>query len=245
MKRKILIVDDDKKIRVLLKQVLEKNLYDVSAVEDGESFLAEFSRHGDEFSLFILDVMLPDIDGFTLCKSVRRESDIPIIMLTASAEETDRIVGLELGADDYIAKPFNSRELVARIKAIHRRTAQETAQPPRFYHFLGFVMDMAERKVTGSTGEEIPLSGLDFQLLRYFVEHAGDILDRSVLCEETRGRDVGISDRSLDVQISRLRIRLNDDGHQPLLIKTVRGIGYVFSADVSSSQSLADLPQPG
>ncbi len=181
--------------------------------------------------------MLPDTDGFALCKAVRRRSDVPIIMLTASSDETDRVVGLELGADDYIAKPYSPRELLARIKAIHRRTGIESSTAPRYYRFVGFTLDAVERKVIDPDGQIVPLTGLDFQLLRYFVEHPGDVLDRSVLCEETRGRDAGPLDRSLDVQISRLRLRLRDDGKQPFLIKTVRGAGYVFSSDVSVSHA--------
>jgi two-component system OmpR family response regulator len=235
--RKILIVDDDQKTRTLLKTYLEKNQYEVRLAHDGETFLAEFQRYGDDLSLVILDVMLPDTDGFALCKIVRRRSDVPIIMLTASSDETDRVVGLELGADDYIAKPYSPRELLARIKAIHRRTGVENSSSPRYYRFVGFTLDTVERTVVDAEGQIVPLTGLDFQLLRYFVEHPGDILDRSVLCEETRGRDAGPLDRSLDVQISRLRLRLHDDGKQPLLIKTVRGAGYVFSTDVSVSNA--------
>jgi len=232
--RKILIVDDDQKTRVLLKTYLEKNQYEAILAHDGESFLAELHAHADQLSLVILDVMLPDTDGFVLCREVRQRSNVPIIMLTASSDETDRVVGLELGADDYIAKPYSPRELLARIKAILRRAAP-VLPAVRYYRFVGFTMDLRERKVTDSGGGPVPLTGLDFQLLKCFVEHPGVILDRSLLCEETRGRDAGPLDRSLDVQISRLRLRLNDDGKQPALIKTVRGAGYVFSAEVSIS----------
>ena len=180
--------------------------------------------------------MLPDTDGFMLCRQVRQRSNVPIIMLTASSDETDRIVGLELGADDYIAKPYSPRELLARIKAILRRSAQD-APAARYYRFVGFTLDLTERKVLDPDGVQVALTGLDFQLLKYFVEHPGIILDRGLLCEETRGRDVGPTDRSLDVQVSRLRLRLNDDGKQPALIKTVRGAGYVFAADVSVSSA--------
>ncbi|MBC3916729.1 response regulator [Undibacterium sp. CY18W] len=233
MMRKILIVDDDQKTRVLLKAYLEKNQYEVILSHNGESFVAEFNSQVNQLSLVILDVMLPDTDGFALCKVVRQRSNVPIIMLTASSDDTDRIVGLELGADDYIAKPYNPRELLARIKAILRRTALDVAAAPRYYRFVGFTLDLVERKVTDSTGEVVALTGLDYQLLKYFVEHPGDVLDRNVLSEETRGRDAGPLDRSLDVQISRLRLLLKDDSKQPSLIKTVRGAGYVFSADVS------------
>lgn len=233
--RKILIVDDDQKTRTLLKAYLEKNQYEVMLAHNGASFLAEFQRYFDELSLVILDVMLPDTDGFALCKEVRRRSDIPIIMLTASSDETDRVVGLELGADDYIAKPYSPRELLARIKAIHRRMGSDGGSAPRFHRFVGFTLDTVERTVTDVNGQLVALTGLDFQLLKYFVEHPGTILDRTVLCEQTRGRDAGPLDRSLDVQISRMRLRLNDAGKQPLLIKTVRGAGYVFSVEVSSA----------
>ena len=232
--RKILIVDDDKKTCVLLKTYLEKNQYDVILSHNGESFLAEFHAHLETLSMVILDVMLPDTDGFALCKQVRQRSNVPIIMLTASSDETDRIVGLELGADDYIAKPYSPRELLARIKAILRRAAPETPSV-RYHRFVGFTLDLMERTVTDSAGNPVALTGLDFQLLKYFTEHPGKILDRGLLCEETRGRDAGPLDRSLDVQISSLPLRLNDDGKQPALIKTVRGAGYVFSADVSVS----------
>jgi DNA-binding response OmpR family regulator len=235
--RKILIVDDDQKTRTLLKTYLEKNQYDVCLAHNGASFLAEFNRYADELSLLILDVMLPDTDGFALCKAVRSRSNVPIIMLTASSDETDRVVGLELGADDYVSKPYSPRELLARIKAIHRRTGTDNAAAPRYYRFDGFTLDAVARTVTGTDGALVPLTGLDFQLLKYFVEHAGDILDRSVLCEGTRGRDAGPLDRFLDVQISRLRLRLNDGGKNPLLIKTVRGAGYVFSANVTASHA--------
>jgi len=237
MARKILIVDDDQKTRLLLKTYLEKNQYEVILSHNGESFLAELHAHAEQLSLVILDVMLPDTDGFALCRIVRKRSNIPIIMLTASSDETDRVVGLELGADDYIAKPYSPRELLARIKAILRRASAEPVHAVRSYHFNGFTLDLAERTVVDSEGAAVPLTGLDFQLLKYFVEHAGTVLDRSLLCEETRGRDSGPLDRSLDVQISRLRLRLNDDGKQPMLIKTVRGAGYVFSATVDVSHA--------
>ncbi|MRW88985.1 response regulator [Duganella sp. FT80W] len=233
--RKILIAEDDHKAGVLLKTYLEKHQYEVTLAQDGLNFQNEFSRQADQLSLVILDVMLPDTDGFALCKVVRRRSNVPVIMLTASSDEADRIVGLELGADDYIAKPYSPRELLARIKAIHRRAGLEAQAAPRYYRFVGFTLDLLERTVTDAAGALVPLTGLDYQLLKYFVEHPGDILDRGMLCEQTRGRDAGPLDRSLDVQISKLRLRLNDDGKQPALIKTVRGAGYVFSADVSAA----------
>nr|WP_315848720.1 response regulator [uncultured Rhodoferax sp.] len=234
MNRTLLVVDDDQKTRNLLKTYLEKHQYEVRVAHDGASFMAEFERFKDELSLVILDVMLPDTDGFTLCRSVRSQSPVPIIMLTASADDTDRIVGLELGADDYIAKPYNPRELLARIKAIHRRMQLGApGAPVRYLRFASFSMDVVERVLTDPQGEPVVLTSMDFNLLRFFAEHAGETLDRARLMEQTRGRDLGPLDRSLDVQISRLRQRLHDDGKQPALIKTVRGSGYVFSADVT------------
>ena len=234
MTRKILIVDDDQKTRLLLKAYLEKNQFEVLQSPDGASFLAAFERHMAELSMVIIDVMLPDSDGFELCRAVRARSRVPIIMLTASADETDRVVGLELGADDYIGKPYSPRELLARIKAILRRTGSEAVNTPRHYRFDDFRLDTVERKVVDGKGHEIVLTGLDFQLLKVFVEHPGQVLDRDALCGQTRGRESGPLDRSLDVQISRLRMRLGDDGKQPRLIKTVRGAGYVFSAEVTA-----------
>ena len=156
-------------------------------------------------------------------------------MLTASPDAIDLVVGLELGADDYMAKPYNPRELLARIKAIHRRSGVENVSAARYYRFVGFTLDTVERTLVDAEGQIVPLTGLDFQLLKYLAEHPGEILDRTALFEETRGRDSGPLDRSLDVQISRLRLRLHDDGKQPALIKTVRGSGYVFATDVTVS----------
>jgi DNA-binding response OmpR family regulator len=235
MNRTILLVDDDQKIRMLLKAYLEKNQFVVRLAHDGASFRAEFERFRHELAAVILDVMLPDTDGFTLCRWVRSASAVPIIMLTASSDDTDRIVGLELGADDYMGKPYNPRELLARIKAIQRRMGLGgNAAPARCLRFQGWTLDLLERRLNAPSGEVVPLTGMDFTLLRVFLEHPGDVLDRTRLMEETRGRDLGPTDRSLDVQISRLRQRLGDDGRQPALIKTVRGSGYAFTADVTA-----------
>jgi DNA-binding response OmpR family regulator len=234
MSRTILIVDDDKISLRLLKSYLEKYQYDVRSADDGHSFLAEFELYKEDLCLVILDVMLPDTDGFTLCQTVRQQSKVPIIMLTASSDDTDRIVGLELGADDYIAKPYNPRELLARIKAVHRRVQLSgPSDKSRYLRFSGFTMDLVERMLTDVEGTQVLLTSMDFNLLKFFAEHAGETLDRTQLMEQTRGRDLGPLDRSLDVQVSRLRQRLNDDGKQPTLIKTVRGSGYVFSTDVA------------
>ncbi|WP_374565348.1 response regulator [Ideonella sp.] len=235
-KRTILAVDDDQKTRQLLKLYLEKHQYVVQLAADGASFRSGFERYRDELSLVILDVMLPDTDGFALCQLVRqRAPTLPIIMLTASADDTERIVGLELGADDYIGKPYNPRELLARIKAIHRRAGMGGEGAPRYLSFAGFKLDRLERTLAAPDGEKVTLTAMDFDLLRLFAEHSGEVLDRARLMEQTRGRDLGPTDRSLDVQVSRLRQRLGDDGKQPALIKTVRSSGYVFSVEVQAS----------
>jgi two-component system OmpR family response regulator len=234
-RKTILAVDDDLKTRQLLKQYLEKHQYVVQLAHDGASFHAEFERCRNDLVLVILDVMLPDTDGFALCRRVRERSEVPIIMLTASSDDTERIVGLELGADDYIGKPYNPRELLARIKAIHRRSNPGDGHPRRYLRFAGFCLDRLERTLKDAGGELVALTGMDFDLLRLFIEHAGEILDRARLMEQTRGRDLGPADRSLDVQVSRLRQRLGDDGKQPVLIKTVRNSGYVFSVEVLAS----------
>lgn len=235
-KRTILAVDDDQKTRQLLKLYLEKHQYVVQLAADGASFRSGFERYRDELSLVILDVMLPDTDGFALCQLVRqRAPTLPIIMLTASADDTERIVGLELGADDYIGKPYNPRELLARIKAIHRRAGMGGEGAARYLGFAGFRLDRLERTLTAPDGEKLTLTAMDFDLLRLFAEHPGEVLDRARLMEQTRGRDLGPTDRSLDVQVSRLRQRLGDDGKQPALIKTVRSSGYVFSVEVQAS----------
>lgn len=234
--KSLLIVDDDFKTRDLLKTYLERQQYEVYTAHNGASFMAEFEKRQRDLSLVILDVMLPDTDGFQLCQRVRSQSELPIIMLTASADETDRIVGLELGADDYIAKPYNPRELLARIKAIHRRAQHgEGAGATRYYRFHNYTLDVVSRQLTDAQATPVILTSMDFDLLRFFAQHAGETLSRSRLMEHTRGRDLGPLDRSLDVQISRLRQRLNDDGKQPNIIKTVRGSGYVFSVEVHAS----------
>lgn len=238
MKRSIMLVDDDQKLRLLLKTYLEKNQFSVRLSHDGGSFQLDFEKFQHEIGLVILDVMLPDTDGFTLCRWVRKISNIPVIMLTASADDTDRIVGLELGADDYIGKPYNPRELLARIKAIQRRSgvlSQTDAGVPRYWRFQGWTLDLTERRLSNPEGCDVPLTGMDFNLLKVFLDNPGEVMDRSRLMEATRGRDLGPLDRSLDVQISRLRQRLQDDGKQAAMIKTVRGSGYAFTAQVQCS----------
>jgi len=237
MQKKIFVVDDDDKIRQLLQIYLEKNNYQVVSAADGESFLAQFNKIGKDINLVILDIMLPGMDGFAVCQSLRKISEVPIIMLTANAEETDLVVGLELGADDYIAKPFSPRELLARIKAIHRRLVDDRKplNRLRYFYFKDFIVDRVERLLIDERGDMVKLSGGDFQLLQLFLENPGEVLSRDRISEQIRGRESGPTERYLDVQISRLRQRLGDDGKTPLLIKTMRGSGYVFATEVTTS----------
>ncbi|TYL49210.1 response regulator [Marinomonas sp. IMCC 4694] len=232
----IYVVDDDDEIRTLLKVYLEKHQFTVFTAESGEAFLANFKAE-QHIDLVILDIMLPGQDGFAVCRSLRTQSQVPVIMLTANSDEMDRIIGLEIGADDYLAKPFNPRELLARIKAILRRmdhTDVVDITPPvtnRFYRFAQFTLDTLSRELHFNDEKEA-LSGADYSLLMLFLAHPGAVLTREHIAENTRGRDSAPLDRFIDVHVSRLRQRLGEDARQPQLIKTVRGKGYILTANV-------------
>jgi two-component system OmpR family response regulator len=233
----ILIVDDDAEIRSLLGRYLQKNGLRTTAVGDGRAMWQALAQGA--FDLIVLDLMLPGDDGLTLCRDLRAKSDIPVIMLTARGDETDRIVGLEMGADDYLPKPFSARELLARIKVILRRARSlphnlrpETA--PQL-HFGGWVLDTTHRHLVSPQGVVTAISGAEYRLLRIFVSHPNRVLNRDQLVELTQGKEADPLDRSIDVQVSRLRQRLADDPRDPRLIKTVRGEGYVLAVPVSTS----------
>jgi two-component system OmpR family response regulator len=230
----ILVVDDDAEIRTLLTRYLEKNGLRATAVGDGRAMWQALDR--GRFDLVVLDLMLPGDDGLTLCRTLRGRSDIPVIMLTARGDETDRIVGLEMGADDYLPKPFSARELLARIKVILRRTR---SLPPNLVpqgehrlRFAGWTLDTARRQLVAPGGEATPIGGAEYKLLRVFLDHPNRVLDRDQLLDLSQGREAEPLDRSIDVQVSRLRHRLGDDPKSPQLIKTVRGEGYVLSVPV-------------
>lgn len=231
--KRILIVDDDQEIRELLESYLSKNGYAVQALEDGSRLLQALQAEPPT-DLIVLDLMMPGDDGFSLCRQVRAESTTPIIMLTASAEETDRIVGLEMGADDYVAKPFNPRELLARIKAVLRRSGSigGSVAKGRFLQFADWRLDTINRDLIDANGVVLPLSGADYNLLLLFLEHPNQVLSRDDLLGLTRGREASPYDRSIDVQLSRLRQRLGEDAKEPRIIKTVRGAGYVLAVEV-------------
>ena len=230
----ILIVDDDAEIRTLLGRYLEKNGLRATTVADGRAMWQALDR--GSFDLIVLDVMLPGDDGLTLCRLLRAKSDIPIIMLTARGEETDRIVGLELGADDYVPKPFSARELMARIKVILRRVRSlpRNLQPEeeRSIRFGGWTLDTVQRHLVSPDGVVAPIGGAEYRLLRIFVAHPNRVLSRDQLMEMTQGREADALDRSIDVQVSRLRRRLGDGTGDAAMIRTVRGEGYVLSVPV-------------
>ncbi|MBF0325609.1 response regulator [Magnetospirillum moscoviense] len=233
----ILVVDDDRDIRELLARFLVKHGLKVTLAKDG----AEMRRRldGQAVDLVVLDVMMPGEDGLSLTRSLRGlGSTLPIIMLTAMGEETDRIVGLEVGADDYLPKPFNPRELLARIKAVLRRYSAPFAAPAplgKSVSFAGWGLNLDTRDLTNPEGVMVALSAGEFDLLRVFVEHPRRVLSRDQLLDLARGRQAIAFDRSIDIQVSRLRRKLDDDPKEPQLIKTVRGGGYLFTPEVTAS----------
>jgi two-component system, OmpR family, response regulator len=232
---RVLIVDDDEEIRDLLRRYLTEHGYQVLAVADGSSMWDALREEPPD--LIILDLMLPGDDGLTLCRDIRARSDTPIIMLTARGEETDRIVGLEMGADDYLPKPFNPRELLARMKVILRRARsvpkQALAAHVRFISFAGWQLDTSQRQLVSSEGLIVALSGAEYRLLRVFLDYPNRVLNRDQLMDLLHGRQGDAFDRSIDVQVSRLRQRLGDDAREPTIIKTVRSEGYVLAATVN------------
>ena len=229
----ILVVDDDREIRDLLARFLERHRFRVTAVRDGRE--ARRAWPTGHFQLIVLDLMLPGEGGLDLARWMRSQGDVPIVMLTAMGEETDRIIGLELGADDYVPKPFNPRELLARMRAVLRRTADRSgrrADDAATLRFAGWTLEPARRRLLNPDSVEVPLTGGEYDLLVALVERANRVLTRDMLLDLLRGRQAGPFDRAIDVAISRLRRKLEDDGRQAQLIKTVRGGGYVLAADV-------------
>ena len=230
----ILVVDDDRDIRELLSEYLQKQGYRISVAGDGRAMRAAIAVAVPD--LIVLDLMLPGEDGLTLCRELRSQSDVPVLMLTARGEEIDRIVGLEMGADDYLAKPFNPRELVARIKSILRRARalplNLRPDEARFIHFSGWTLEIATRDLIAPDRSRVALSGTEFRLLRIFLDHPNRVLTRDQLIDLTQSREADPYDRSIDLQVSRVRRRLQDNPKEPALIKTARGQGYVLASEV-------------
>lgn len=233
----IAVVDDHRDIRDLVGKYLTRHGYRVSIAENAAALRRLLDRSA--FDLIVLDIMMPGEDGLSLCRHVRSTSDVPIILLTAMVDETDRIVGLELGADDYLGKPFNPRELLARIKAVLRRV---TSLPPqrgrskaRQIKFDRWRLDVGRRELMGSDGVAVPLSTAEYRLLCAFLDHAGLVLSRDQLLDLTVGRTAELFDRSIDNQVSRLRKKIESDPRSPALIKTHWGGGYCFAASVEQA----------
>lgn len=241
----ILIVDDDRDIRTLLADYLEKQGLRCSIAADGREMKAALEKF--RIDLIVLDLMLPGEDGLTLCRNLRAgeaHANIPVLMLTALDDDMDRIVGLEMGADDYLTKPFLPRELYARIRAILRRTR---ALPPNMdeapsdrakeLHFANWRLDTIKRHLLDQDGTVVALSGAEYRMLSIFLSHPQKVLSRDQLMELSQGREADVFDRSIDLLISRLRQRLRDNAREPTIIKTVRNEGYVFSCEVRAVAS--------
>ncbi len=237
----ICIVDDDADIRQLLSDYLQRHGYAAVTAGNAETFFKALRE--TPCDLVVLDIMLPGEDGIAICRRLRAQSSIPVIFLTALGDTTDRIVGLELGADDYLGKPFEPRELLARIRTVLRRTGHvfpdSAASAPEDHgplHFAGWLLDRTARHLIAPDGVVVHLSGAEYRLLEVFLRHPKTVLTRDQLLEHTQGRNAGAFDRSIDVQVSRLRTRLRDNGREAHIIKTVRGDGYVLAAEVNGGE---------
>jgi two-component system OmpR family response regulator len=221
----VLLVEDDAKIARLTRDYLQQHAIDVTWVADGHTALREASR--PDFDAVVLDLMLPGRDGFEVCREVRAQCHVPIIVVTARVEVADRVLGLELGADDYMTKPFSARELLARIQAVVRRAQGRAGPTARELRVGRLVLDLASLSAT-LDGQPLALTGYEFDLLRTLAEQAGRVLSRERLLDLARGSAEEAFDRSIDVRISRLRQKLGDDPRSPRLLKTIRGHGYML-----------------
>jgi two-component system OmpR family response regulator len=232
----LLLVDDERSIREPLAAYLARSGFRVT--QAGDAAAARERLHGYAIDLVVLDVMMPGEDGLSLCRHIRETSDLPVILLTAMAEETDRIVGLEMGADDYVVKPFSPRELVARVKVILRRAGRgagvrQKAPETGNYAFAGWVLKAGERALVDPDGVSVPLSTGEFNLMLAFATHPHQVLSRDQLLDLAYGREATAFDRAVDNHISRLRRKIEADPKAPALIKTVWGGGYTLAADVT------------
>ena len=233
----ILVVDDDREIRTLLRDFLEKNGFTATAVADGQETRRALAQ--GRFDLVVLDLMLPRESGLEICRELRATSDLPVIMLTALGDEVDRVVGFEVGADDYLTKPFSPRELLGRIRAVLRRTTQQPrqAEPDAGgFTFADWHLDATARTLTHADGTVAALSGAEYRLLQVLLDRAPRLSTRAELLELVRGRDFDPFDRSIDVRVSRLRQTLRDDARSPRIIKTVYGEGYIIGVAVQRSE---------
>jgi two-component system response regulator RegX3 len=222
---KVLLIEDEESFGEALEYQLEREGYEVDRATDGTGGLERFRRHGAD--LVLLDLMLPGMSGEDICKEIRRDSNVPIIMLTAKDADLDRVLGLELGADDYITKPFNTRELVARIKAVLRRSTSESSSPDGVLEAGGIRLDPDRFEVT-VRGDQVHLPRKEFELLELLMENTGRVLSRETLLDRVWGSDYFGDSRTLDVHIKRLRSKCEEDPHEPRHIITIRGLGYKF-----------------
>ncbi len=237
----ILVVDDDREIRELVSSYLKKNGLRTTVAADGRQMRSFLD--GNTVDLIVLDVMMPGDDGLVLCRELRsgKHKATPVLMLTARDDEMDRIIGLEMGADDYLSKPFAARELLARIKAILRRTRMlppnlQISEAGQLLTFGEWRLDTVGRHLLDREGTTVALSGAEYRLLRVFIDHPQRVLNRDQLLNLTQGRDAELFDRSIDLLVSRVRQRLGDDAREPVYIKTVRAEGYVFAVPVEISE---------
>lgn len=235
--KRIYLLDDDVEICELLQEYLSDNGFQVRTAHSAEAFFALWNESPAD--LVVLDIMLPGDDGFAVLRRLREGSRVPAIFLSALDGSTDRIVGLELGADDYLGKPFEPRELLARIRTVLRRSGENEAPSPQggILRFASWRLDTTARHLLTADDVIMPLSGAEYRLLTIFLQHPRQVLSRDTLLEQTQGRNAQPYDRSIDVLISRLRNRLQDDGRYGTLIKTVRGEGYVLAADVTREEA--------
>lgn len=230
--KKVLAIDDDVKLVSMIKSYLERDGYQIIAAHDGEKGLKLYEKENPDF--VILDLMLPKLDGLDVCKEIRTRSNVPILILSARGEETDIVVGLEVGADDYISKPFSLRELSARVRALLRRsgrTSLKEKNKKEFLQFSTFSIDMKKHEVIVDK-KKIDLTATEFALLALLSLNSGRVFTRDQLLDEIRGRELTPFDRSVDIHISHLRQKINDTAKEPLYIKTVWGIGYKFEDNV-------------
>ena len=234
----ILVVDDDPRICDMLREYLGLNGFEVRTAEDGDEMRRRLAEQSAD--LLILDLMLPGEDGLSLTRYIRQHTEMPIIILTGRGEEVDTVVGLEMGADDYIAKPFSLRELLARVKTVMRRARSNdmpSGDTRSLVKFGSFEFDRMARRLINDAGEDVPLTTGEFNLLRAFTDHPNRILDRDRLSELTNNRKWSPDDRSVDVLVGRLRAKIEKDPGNPELIKTVRGSGYILAAEIQTSDT--------
>jgi two-component system OmpR family response regulator len=229
----IMVVDDDREIRTLVAELLEEHGFRARAVADGAAMWSALEAATAD--LIVLDVNLPGEDGLTLCKRLRNESRVPVIMLTARGAAIDRIIGLELGADDYLPKPFEPRELLARIRSVLRRANSNDVASPEQLRFGTWRLDLTARHLINADDVVVALSGAEYRLLKAFLDHPNQVLSRDQLLDLTKGREIDSFDRSIDLQVSRLRQRLGEDARAQELIKTVRSEGYVLATTVRTT----------